>query len=218
MMKSDKQLRDDVMDELEWEPAVDAGDIGVEVKDGVVTLFGHLSSFAEKVAAERAVQRVSGVKGLAVELDVRLPTQEARSDTELAHAAKSVLEMDTFVPKDAIDIVVEDGRVKLSGLVTAEFQRRAAERDVRNLRGVKDVINNVTVRPIVLSHDVKSRIESALQRRAHAETKAITVSVEGDEITLTGTVPTWQERNAIVHAAWNAPGVGRVVNHIAIRT
>ncbi len=217
-MKSDKQLRDDVMDELEWEPAVDAGDIGVEVKDGVVTLFGHLSSFAEKVAAERAVQRVSGVKGLAVELDVRLPTQEARSDTELAHAAKSVLEMDTFVPKDAIDIVVEDGRVKLSGLVTAEFQRRAAERDVRNLRGVKDVINNVTVRPIVLSHDVKSRIESALQRRAHAETKAITVSVEGDEITLTGTVPTWQERNAIVHAAWNAPGVGRVVNHIAIRT
>lgn len=217
-MKSDKQLRDDVMDELEWEPAVDAGDIGVEVKDGVVTLFGHLSSFAEKVAAERAVQRVSGVKGLAVELDVRLPTHEARSDTELAHAAKSVLEMDTFVPKDAIDIVVEDGRVKLSGLVTAEFQRRAAERDVRNLRGVKDVINNVIVRPIVLSHDVKSRIESALQRRAHAETKAITVSVEGDEITLTGTVPTWQERNAIVHAAWNAPGVGRVVNHIAIRT
>lgn len=217
-MKSDKQLRDDVMEELEWEPAVDAGDIGVEVKDGVVTLFGHLSSFAEKVAAERAVQRVAGVKGLAVELDVRLPTQETRSDTELAHAAKTMLELDTFVPKDAIDIVVEDGRVKLNGLVTAEFQRRAAERDVRNLRGVKDVINNIVVRPIVLSHDVKSRIESALQRRAHAETKAITVSVHGDEITLTGTVPSWQERNAIVHAAWNAPGVGRVVNQIAIRT
>lgn len=216
-MKTDQQLRDDVLEELEWEPAVNSSEVGVEVKDGVVTLSGHLRSFAEKVAAERAVQRVAGVKGLAVELDVRLPNQETRNDTEIAHAAKNALEMDTFVPKGAIDIVVEDGRIKLHGLVTAEFQRRAAERAVRNLRGVKDVINNVTVRPVVLTHNVKSRIESALQRRAHAETKAITVSVEGDEITLTGTVPSWQERNAIVHAAWNAPGVARVVNHIAIR-
>ncbi|NEX62361.1 BON domain-containing protein [Noviherbaspirillum galbum] len=215
-MKTDLQLREDVLEELEWDPLVDAADVGVEVRNGVVTLSGHLDSFAEKIAARRAVERVAGVKGIALEVDVRLPGQDTRSDTDIAVAARTALEQDALLPRDAVTVLVEAGRVTLSGRVGGDHLRRVAERDVRNLRGVRDVKNDIVVHPVVAPRNIRARIESALQRRAHAEAKAITVSVKEDEVTLTGTVPSLEERSAAVHAAWCAPGVTKVVNHIVI--
>lgn len=216
-MKTDHQLRDDILEELAWEPEVNDTEIGVEVKSGVVTLTGHVGSFSEKFAAERAVQRVDGVRGIAIEIDVHLPGDNNRTDSEIAHAAKISLDLDAVVPKDAVSVRVEDGHVTLTGLVNGEYQRRAAERDVRNLRGIKDVVNKIAVRPMVMPRDVKAKIESALQRRAHAEVESIAVKVEGSKITLSGAVPSWQERNAAVHAAWSAPGVTNVINHLVIQ-
>ncbi|NEX62342.1 BON domain-containing protein [Noviherbaspirillum galbum] len=215
-MRTDIELREDVQEELAWEPAIDATAVGVEVKDGVVTLSGHLDSFAEKVAAQRAAERVPGVKGIAVEIEVRIPGQDVRSDTDIATAATTALEMDSILPEGAVTVLVEDGRLTLSGKVQSDHMRMVAERDVRHLRGVKDVKNDITVHPTVMPGNIRDRIESALQRRAHAEAKAINVMVHDDEVTLTGTVPSLEERRAVVHAAWRTPGVTNVVNHIVI--
>ncbi len=215
-MKSDRQLKQEVMDELEWDPSVKDIEIGVEVKDGVVTLTGHVDSHAEKYAAERAALRVAGVKGIAVEIDVWIPGPNERNDADIARAAELALEWNVLIPKDQVKVMVEDGWMTLSGELERGYQRVAAENVIRNLMGVTGISNQIVVKPAVLPADVKVKIEAALQRRAHIETQRLTVVVNGDQVTLTGPVRSWSERYAALQAAAVAPGVVRVVDKMEI--
>ena len=204
------------MAELKWEPAVHAEQIGVEVKDGIVTLAGHVDSFPAKWNAERAAQRVSGVKALAVEIDVKLAGSDQRNDADVARSCENVLLWTTYLPKDSVKVLVEDGWVTLSGQVQWGFQRATATAAVRYLAGVKGVSDQITIKPGVKASVVKSDIEAALKRRAINEANGIKVAVSGSEVTLTGKVPTWAERDAAGSAAWSSPGVSNVVDNIAI--
>ncbi|HZF84835.1 MAG TPA: BON domain-containing protein [Burkholderiaceae bacterium] len=215
-MKSDTQIRDDVLAELRWDPAVNPTDVGVIVKDGNVTLTGHLSSFAQKYAAERAVQRVIGVRGVAVELDVRLPSSHQRTDAEIAAAVERAIEWHTLIPTDKVHPKVEKGWVTLSGEAEWDYQRRAAEGAVRNLLGVTGVTNLITVKPRVKADIVEGRIREALERQADREAKKIEVGVAGTAVTLRGKVHSLAERHAAQGAAWSAPGVTRVINDILV--
>lgn len=215
-MKTDRQLKQDVIDELEWESAVDETGIGVEVHNGIVTLSGTLNSYAEKYAAEKAVQRVEGVKGLAVELDVALPDWVQRTDADVARAAAQALEWNALVPKDCIKIKVEDGWITLTGNVDFQYQRIASERALQNLLGVVGISNQIVVTPSVTPRDIKNHIEAALQRRAHTETKGIEVIVNGDQITLNGSVSSLAERRAALNAAMRTRGVAKVVDKLFV--
>jgi osmotically-inducible protein OsmY len=216
MTKSDSQLKKDVESELEWDPVVKANNIGVAAKDGVVTLTGHLDSYAEKYAAERAVQRVQGVKGLAVELDVRLGAGAKRTDADLAIAAESALRWHALVPEDRVKVMVEKGWVTLSGEVDWEYQRNYAMKAVRPLTGVLGVTNSMTVKPLVTPANIKNRIQGALERQADREAKNIEVVVSGHTVTLKGQVHSWAERTAAQGAAWSAPGITSVINELRV--
>ncbi len=215
-MKTDTQLRDDVQAELNWEPAVKAADVGVIVKDGVVTLTGHLASHAEKYAAERAVQRVHGVKALAVEMTVKLPFDNERTDAEIAMAAERALEWNVLVPAGRIHPMVEAGWLTLNGEVEWDYQRSAAESTVRNLMGVTGVSNLVKVKPKVSPADVEAKIHQALTRQADRESSRLAITVNGSQVTLRGTVHSWAERDAVQGAAWATPGVSAVVNDLRV--
>lgn len=215
-MKTDAQLQQDVIAELAWEPSINAAQIGVEVKDGVVTLAGHVSSFSEKWDAERVAQRVSGVKALAIEIDVNLPGSSQRNDADIARAAENVLEWMTSPPKDQVKIMVESGWITLSGEVDWEFQRQSVSSSVRHLMGVTGVSDQITLKPQASPSTVKSGIEAALQRRAETNAQNITVEVFDDRVILGGTVHNWSERNLAECSAWGAPGVRTVVNNIAV--
>lgn len=216
MTKSDSQLKKDVESELEWDAVVQANNIGVATKDGVVTLTGHLDSYAEKYAAERAVQRVQGVKGLAVELDVRLGANAKRTDADLASAAESALRWHALVPEDRVKVMVEKGWVTLSGEVDWEYQRNYAMKAVRPLTGVLGVTNSMSVKPLVTPANIKNRIQGALERQADREAKNIEVVVSGHTVTLKGQVHSWAERTAAQGAAWSAPGITSVVNELRV--
>jgi osmotically-inducible protein OsmY len=216
-MKTDAQLKKDVNAELEWDPSINATHVGVAVADGVVTLTGRLDTFAEKHAVERAVQRVQGVKAVAMELDVKLETGHRRNDSEIATAAESALRWQALVPADHIQVVVERGWVTLKGEVDWDFQRNCAERAVRPLTGVVGISNLVTLKPAVTPSDVASRIGDALARHAADEAKHIEVIVKGAVVTLRGRVDSWPERSAAQGAAWSAPGVLNVVNEIRVQ-
>lgn len=215
-MKSDRQLKQDVIDELAWEPSVNDTAIGVEVDHGIVTLTGHLCSYAEKLAAEKAAQRVAGVKGLAIKIDVRLSGLSERTDAEIAGTASQGLEWNAWLPKDRFQVMVENGWVTVSGEVEHDFQRTVAENVLRTLMGVVGISNKIVVKPGVVPTNVKSLIEAALQRRAHAETLNITVTVDGDEVTLSGPVMSVAEARAAVKAAALAPGVTRVIDSMTV--
>lgn len=215
-MKTDKQLQTDVIAELSWEPSVHAAEIGVEVRDGVVTLAGHVSSYAEKWNAERAAQRVSGVKALAVEMDVKLPALGQRDDADIAASATNMLAWATAVPDDAVKVLVEDGWITLSGAVDWQYQKQAASDAVRFLIGVKGVSDQIAIKPAVTASAVKADIEAALNRRAIADAKKITVQVSGGDVTLTGAVHSWSERDLATHSAWGAPGVRHVIDKMTL--
>ena len=215
-MKSDATLKAEVMAELTWDPAVKDAPVGVIVKDGVVTLTGHLRSHAQKHAVEHAVKRVKGVTAVAVKLDVLLPTDHERTDAEVASAASHALQWNVLVPDDKIHVFVEDGCVILSGQVEWQYQRQACEDSVRDLLGVKSVANQVVVRPKFTPADVEAKIESALQRQAQREARHIQILANGSEVTLSGTVHSWAERRAAEGAAWSAPGVAHVVNNLLV--
>lgn len=215
-MKTDTQLQQDVLAELKWEPSVNAAQIGVEVKDGIVTLAGHVSSFAEKWDAERAAQRVSGVKALAVEMDVKLSGSGKRTDADVARAAETALQWTTFLPKDSVKIMVESGLITLSGEVDWEYQRQSAAGAVHYLLGVTGVSNQITIKSKVSSSAIKSDIEAALKRRAQADTKKIAVEVHGANVTLTGKVQSWSERELARQSAWGTPGVRNVVDNMTV--
>ncbi|MES2190979.1 MAG: BON domain-containing protein [Pseudomonadota bacterium] len=217
-MKTDAQLKADVTSELAWEPAVNATGIGVIVKDGVVTLTGHLDTFAEKFAAERAVRRISGVRGLAMELDVKLAAGHQRSDSEIAAAAASALRWSVFMPSERVKVEVEKGWVTLTGEVDWGYQSRNAEQCVRGLIGVRGLSNNITVKPAISTREVSAEIAAALERQAEREAKKISIDVEGGVVTLRGKVHSMAERDAAAGAAFCAKGVSRIVNKIEVTT
>ena len=214
--RTDAEIQADVLAELKWEPRVQAPEIGVAVKDGVVTLTGHLDTYAEKYAAERALRRVTGVKAIALELDVRLSPEHRRSDTDIAESIKQTIAWNTLVPSDRIRITVDKGWVTLNGEVEWDYQRRSVEKAVRPLMGVVGISNELVIRPKVTPQGVQSRITDALQRQVEREMKGITVGVDGSTVTLRGTVHSWHERDAAQGAAWSAPGVCAVVNDLRI--
>jgi osmotically-inducible protein OsmY len=215
-MKTDAQLKQDVVAELAWEPSVNASQIGVEVKDGVVTLAGHVDSYTEKWHAERAAQRVSGVKALAVEMDVKLPGLSRRTDADIARSAQNALEWTSSLPDTTVKVKVENGWVTLSGTVEWEYQRQSAKSAVRYLLGVVGVSDDIAIKPKTSISAVKSQIEAALKRRARDDAQDIQVEVRDSDVTLSGTVHSWSERELAASSAWSAPGVRRVIDNLRI--
>lgn len=212
----DTELRQDVIDELEFEPSIDAADIGVAVEDGTVTLTGHVRTYSQKRTAENIVKRVKGVRAIAQEIEVRPLGSHITADDEIAMRAANSIRWNSSTPKDAVQVKVENGFVTLSGKVKWYFEKLAAEKAVRDLTGVKGVSNLISLEPSVSPTDVRQRIESALRRDAELEAKRIQVKVDDRKVTLDGKVRTWAERDAAERAAWAAPGVTSVVDHISI--
>ena len=215
-MKDDALIQNNVISELKWEPSVNAAAIGVSVKDGIVTLNGYVDSFTEKLTAERVARRVMGVKGIAQELKVKLPQSFERSDADIAEAAVNALEWNTLVPDDRIKVEVQDGMVVLSGQVDWEYQRAAAHDAVCCLMGVKGVTDEIGINPPVSPKDVKSKIQSALQRHSTLDAKHIVVESVGSRVILNGTVHSWTEKQEAASAAWSEPGVSDVENNLVI--
>ncbi len=216
-MNPDIELQKKVLAELEWDPSVTASDVGVSVKDGVVTLSGHVENFAQKYAAERAAQRVHGVKAIAVELDVKIAAAHQRSDTEIAESIEDYLKQHVAFAADRVQVRVEDGWVTLNGELLWDYQRRMVEKAVRPLKGVTGVSDLIVLKPpIVAPEGISSRIKEALARQALREANRVEVSVEGSTVTLRGHVHSWQERNAAQWAAWSAPGVATVINELVV--
>ncbi len=215
-MSDELKLQQRVIDELEFDPAVKAAHIGVSVRGSVVTLTGHVETFAEKFAAERAARRVKGVTAVAQEIEVHLPADRKTADDEIAQRAVKMLDWDVAVPSNAIQVKVEHGIVTLSGAVDWAFQRAEAEYDVRKLGGVKGVVNAVAVRPKVRAEDVRAKLTAALERNADVEAGRITVEVGGGKVVLTGRVDSWKERDAAERAAWSVAGVSAVEDRITI--
>jgi osmotically-inducible protein OsmY len=215
LTKTDQSLRDDVLFELKYDPKINpASDIAVAVKEGVVTLSGYVSSYWEKDAAEKAVKRIYGVRGVANDIQVKLFL--TRTDPEIARDAVHELENHISIPSDRIKVTVKNGWVNLEGAVDWQFQKTLAESSVKKLRGVMGVSNNIEVKPTITPTGIKSRIEDALKRNAELDARRITVEVDGSTVRLLGRVRSWAEKSQAEQAAWSAPGTAKVENFIGI--
>lgn len=212
--RSDPAIREDVCREIDWDPSIASQDIAIKVRDGAVTLTGFVHSYPEKFAAERAAKSVLGVRSLANDIDVK--PRVVRTDPEIARDVQHVLELHAFVPDDAIKTTVREGVVTLEGLVQWDYQRRSAESAIHGVSGVRAVINSLQVRPDISPNMVKERIEEALQRSADIDSQRIMVATHDNTVELFGTVRSWIEREEAERAAWAAPGVAKVVDHITI--
>ena len=215
-MSDDRMLQQRVIDELAFDPMVDAAHVGVSAQDGIVTLNGHVKTYAAKFAAERAARRVAGVKAVAQEIDVRLPSDKKTADDEIAARAIKLLEWDVVIPPNSIRVKVEHGTVTLSGEVDWAYQRDEAERDVHRLGGVQLIINRIRVRPQTQPEDIKAKISAAFERTALRDANCVTVDLHGDTVVLGGKVQSWPERDDALRAAWSVPGVNKVEDHILI--
>ena len=217
-MSADSDLKKAVLDELGWEPSVNAAHIGVTANAGVVTLTGHVDSFAHKLGAEKAASRVRGVKALAEEMEVKLPWEIKRGDEAIAAAAIERLSWNSTVPNDVVQVKVAKGWVILAGTVAWRFEKDAAEQDIRMLSGVIGVLNEIVVRPTVNASNVKEEIERALHRSWYYDPNTIEVSAQGGKIKLTGNVSTWNARRLAGSTAWSAPGAISVENDIGVNS
>jgi osmotically-inducible protein OsmY len=215
-MYTDIEIKRRVDEELRWEPRVDAANIGVAVDDGIVTLSGSVDSWAEKWAAEHATKRVAGVAAVVEHIEVRLPVHAQRTDGDIARAAANALMWNTWVPADCVKVKVEEGWVTLEGGVAAPHQKRAAEEAVRPLTGVRGVTNLIDISPAARAGDVKESIRLAFERSASLDVDKIEVDVEGDTVSLHGTVRSLAEREDAEDAAWAAPGIADVDNLLVV--
>jgi len=215
--KTDQEIQRNVLDELKWDARVQPNEIGVAVKDGVVTLTGWVDSYTKKWAAEEAAHRVKGVRAVANDIEVRIPTMSERTDADIALAVTRAIEWDAMVPTDKVKVTVSKGWVTLEGAVEWQFEKEAAERAARRITGVRGVTNLVRVQPSTPSPtDIKQRIEAALLRDAETDARRIQVEVSGSTVTLRGTVRSYAEKQEAARVAWSAPGVKAVENHIQV--
>jgi len=217
-MSKDSDLQRAVLDELGWEPRIDSAHIGVSADSGVVTLTGHVQSYPQKLAAEKAAWRVKGVRALAEELEVKMPYDVRRSDEAIAEAAVDRLSWDSSLPQNAIKIRVEKGWVTLTGSVDWKFQKDAAGEYVHGLLGVVNVFNQIEIKPTVSAVNVRQDIEDALHRSWFYDPNSIKVTAQGGNIKLTGEVTTWNARDLAGATAWSAPGATAVENHIFVNS
>lgn len=213
---SDSDVQKQIQDALDWEPSIDPAHIHVSAHDGVVTLRGDVRTYSEKTTAERLAVGVYGVKVVANDLTVRLDDAGARTDTDIAQAVVSALRWNTMVPEEKISVSVSEGWVTLKGQVAWEYQRAAAADAIRDLTGVRGVTNTITIEPHVSAMDVKSKIEAALKRSAEVDARRINVALAGSKVILSGNVHSWFERDEARRAAWAAPGVNEVEDHITV--
>lgn len=213
---TDRDLQQNIQNALDWEPSVEATDIGVSVDNGVATLRGDVQSFAEKEAAERVTLRVYGVRAVANDLNVRIPTSAERSDSDIAQAALNALRWHTSVPEKNLTVVVRNGWITLSGAVDWQFQKDAAARAVRDLTGVRGVTDGVVIRPSLKAGDVRDKIEAAFRRSAEIDARRVNVTVQDSKIVLSGNVRSFAERQEAEKAAWAAPGVVQVDDRLTV--
>jgi osmotically-inducible protein OsmY len=214
LLKTDEEIQNDVLAELKWDARIQPNEIGISVKDGIVTLTGWVDSYLKKWTAEDVAHRVDGVKGVANDIEVKLATE--RTDPDIAAAAVHAIEWDAFVPSDKVQVTVSKGWVTLRGEVEWQYQKEDAERVVRRLAGVKGVTNLITVKPRVTASELKKKIEDALVRNAEIDANKITVEVQGSKAILKGSVRAWAEREEAERVAWSAPGITEVENRITL--
>ena len=212
----DTELKQHVQSALDWEPSLDASDLGVSVDQGVVTLRGNVGSYAQKITAERVALRVYGVKALANDLTVHLASLYERTDTEVAQAVVAALKWNTMVPNERVSVTVTNGWIALNGTLDWQYQKDAAARAVRDLTAVKGVTNNITVQPRVKTMDVRDKIEAAFKRSAGIDARRVHVTAQDGKVILSGNVHSWAERQEAERAAWAAPGVSQVEDRLAV--
>jgi osmotically-inducible protein OsmY len=215
-MRSDSEIERDVREELEWDPDLNASDIAVSVRNGVVTLTGFVKSFVDKYEAEAAAKRVAGVVGVANDIEVRLPSVDERPDPEIARDAVLALKTQLPISWENIKVIVRNGWITLEGEVEWQYQRQTAENAVRRVKGVRGVINSIVVKPHAEPSDIKRKIQEAFRRNAEIDANRIEVETHGGEVILKGTVRSWVEREEAERVAWSAPGVTRVVDQIVV--
>lgn len=215
-MKTDVQIREDVLDELMWEPMLKPAEIGVAVTDGIVTLSGYVNDYSKKLAAEKAVKRVKGVKAVAEDIQVRLPFEMQKDDEEIAGEVVNALKWNTNIPDEKISVKVDNGWVTLDGELEWQFQRDAALTAVRDLVGINGVINLLKLKPVLSTSIIKSNIRKALERNADLEADKISIDTSDSTVTINGKVHSWSEKSEAERAIWATPGVAKVINHLEI--
>jgi osmotically-inducible protein OsmY len=215
-MRSDSEIERDVKDELQWDPDLDATNIAVSVKDGVVTLAGYVKSYTDKYEAEAAAKRVASVRAVANDLEVRLPSVDERPDPDIARDAVAAIKSQLPISSEHIKVVVKNGWVSLEGQVEWQYQRQTAEKAVRRIKGVKGVSNLIQLGPRAQPEDIKRKIQEAFKRNAEVDANRIMVETNGSEVILKGTVRSWVEREEAERVAWSAPGVTKVEDRIAV--
>jgi osmotically-inducible protein OsmY len=215
-MRTDSEIKKDVEDELRWDPDIDATDIAVSVKNGVVALAGFVRSYVQRMQAERDAKRVAGVTAVANDIEVRLPFINKRPDPEIARDVVSALQNELPYSSQFVKVILKDGWVTLEGDLEWNYQRERAEKAVRAIRGVTGVTNSISLKPRSAPHEIKRKIEEALKRSAEVDAQRIEVETNGGEVTLRGTVRSWAERQEAERTAWAAPGVSRVDNRILV--
>jgi osmotically-inducible protein OsmY len=215
-MRSDADIERDVKEELGWNPDLDASNIAVAVKDGVVTLTGFVRSYTDKYEAEAAAKRVAGVAAVANDLEVRMPTVDERPDPEIARDAVAAIKSQLPISWQSIKVIVKNGWVTLEGEVEWQYQRQTAEGAVRRIKGVKGVSNLIQLRPRTEPSEIKRKIMDAFRRNAEVDANRIVVETRGSEVILKGTVRSWIEREEAERVAWSAPGVTKVIDEIVV--